>query len=161
METLHPHPHHIVIRLLNEKRDVIIREAVQSLQRSHLSGYERDGLDVATERLDHLLDMAIQALQERQLDEIRKNMESIASARYTAGYDLAEVQTAINVLEESIWRNILPSIPPAEMAEALGLVGTVLGTAKDTLARAYVVMAGQAKVKSLNMEALFRGTSGV
>ena len=35
------------------------------------------------------------------------------------------------------------TVPPGELAEALGLVGTVLGAAKDALARAYVSLASQ------------------
>ncbi len=51
--------------------------------------------------------------------------------------------------------------PPDELAEALGLVGTVLGAAKDALARAYVSLAGKSKAPSLDLSALFEGrTSG-
>ena len=44
-----------------------------------------------------------------------------------------------------------------ELARALGLVSTVLGAAKDSLARAYVSLASQTKAPSLDLSALFKG----
>ena len=48
-------------------------------------------------------------------------------------------------------------MPPDELARALGLVSTVLGAAKDSLARAYVSLASQTKAPSLDLSALFKG----
>ena len=77
--------------------------------------------------------------------------------RYTAGFDLWEVQTAFNVLEEAIWVRVFKSVPPDALAEALGLVSTVLGAGKDTLARKYVSLASKTKAPSLNLQSLFSG----
>ena len=88
------------------------------------------------------------------------HVENIAKERFSAGYDLYEVQSAINELEEAIWKRIFKDIKPENLAEALGLVSTVLGAGKDTLARTYVSLATKSKVSSLNLQALFKGTEG-
>jgi hypothetical protein len=80
---------------------------------------------------------------------------------FESGFDLWEVQTAFNVLEETIWRCILNEMQPEEYAEALGLVSTVLGTGKDTLARTYVTLASKTKTPFFNVQHLFNGTEGL
>ena len=86
--------------------------------------------------------------------------ETIARERFEAGFDLSEVQTAFNVLEEAIWVRVLKNLPPNELAEALGLISTVLGGGKDALARSYVTLASKTKSPSLNLQSLFAGTEG-
>jgi hypothetical protein len=55
------------------------------------------------------------------------------------------VQTALNVLEEAIWKQITKLMSPAEQAEALGLISSILGSGKDILARTYVSLAGKSR----------------
>ena len=84
--------------------------------------------------------------------------DTIARERFSAGYDLWEVQTLFNVLEEVVWNRILKELPPGDFAEAIGLVSTAPGTGKDTLARRYVTLAGKARVSTLYLQSLFTGT---
>jgi hypothetical protein len=86
--------------------------------------------------------------------------EGIARERFEAGFDLWEVQTAFNVLEEAIWVRILKELAPTDFAEALGIISTVLGVGKDTLARRYVSLASRSRVPTLNLQSLFTGTEG-
>jgi hypothetical protein len=65
------------------------------------------------------------------------------------------------VLEEAIWMQVLRHLPVTDYAEALGLVGTVLGAGKDSLARRYVSLASQTKTSSLNLQSMFSGTEGM
>jgi len=51
-------------------------------------------------------------------------------------------------------------VPPADFAEAIGSVSTLLGAGKDALALAYVNLASHARVESLDLSRLFRGTAG-
>ena len=54
----------------------------------------------------------------------------------------------------------MKNISPNELAESLGLISTVLGAGKDTLARTYVSLASKTKAPSLNLQSLFSGTQG-
>ena len=61
-------------------------------------------------------------------------------------YDLLEVQTSANVMEEALWRRIPSLVAPAEVPRALGLVSSLFSAAgKDALARTYVSLAAGAK----------------
>lgn len=145
---------------LRESRPEILAEAVASVKRARLEHYEKGGTDQLLQRLDDLLSLTISAVAERNLAPMVAHANAVAQERFEGGFDLAEVQTTFNVLEEVIWLRILKHMPSGEQAEALGLVGTVLGAGKDALARKYVSLATQTRTPSLNLQALFSGTEG-
>jgi hypothetical protein len=146
--------------LLDAKKTDIITEAQAALARARVSGYERAGEAETSRRLTALFDLTRHAVGERNLAPIVAHAEKIARERFEAGVDLSEVQTAFNVLEESIWMRILKELSPAGRAEALGMISTVLGAGKDALARTYVSLATKTKTPSLNLQSLFHGASG-
>jgi len=145
-------------KILHEGKQEMLNEAVESVQRARLQHYEMAGPELTRQRLDVLLSLVIAAVLERNLVPIIAHANAVATERFEAGADLSEVQTAFNVLEEAIWMRILKKLPAAKQAEALGLVGTVLGSAKDALARKYVSMATRTHTPSLNLKALFLGS---
>jgi hypothetical protein len=147
--------------ILRESRREILAEALASVKRARLEHYEHAGPEVVHQRLDELLSLVIVAVADRNLAPMVAHADAVARERFEGGFDLAEVQTAFNVLEEVVWWRILKNLPPADQAEALGLAGTVLGAGKDALARKYVSLATQTHTPSLNLQALFSGTEGV
>jgi hypothetical protein len=126
---------------LRERADQLVSEAKATLRQARLEHYEKDGLAAMRQRLNALLDVTLKCLSTGEADPIVNHTTTIARERFSAGYDLLEVQTSINILEEVLWRRILSSIPPEELAHALGLVSGLLGLGKDALARAYVALA--------------------
>ena len=146
--------------LLHERTGAIIENASEAMARAHLRNYEKSGTEHTHQRLKALLVLTTRAVKERNLGPMVAHADSIARERFASGFDLWEVQTAFNVLEEAIWTHILKELPPTEYAEALGLISTVLGTGKDTLARRYVSLASKTKASSLNLQSLFTGMEG-
>lgn len=146
--------------LLTRHREEILVEAETGLRRAHTRHYESAGHEAVRERLESLYGYLVGALERRDLGPILAYAEQIAEERFNAGYDLAEVQTAFNALEEAAWSRVFAELEPSQFAESLGLVSTVLGTAKDALARRYVSLATNAHAPSLDLEALFAGTDG-
>jgi hypothetical protein len=142
--------------LVNNQTD-IINEAFTSLQRSHLKHYDTSRADENWQRLAKLFDLTLNGIKTRSLIEMVTYSEKIAKERYETGFDLHEVHTAYNVLEESIWKVIIKEVDQTDLAESLGLISTVLGTGKESLAIAYVSLASKQKVKSLNLTQLFKG----
>ncbi|HSW53763.1 MAG TPA: hypothetical protein VLH59_01620 [Ignavibacteriaceae bacterium] len=142
--------------LVNNQTD-IINEAFYSLERSHLKHYDTSRADENWQRLAKLFDLTLNGIKTRSLIEMVTYSEKIAKERYESGFNLHEVHTAYNVLEESIWKAIVKEVDSTELAESLGLIGTVLGTGKEALAIAYVSLASKQKVKSLNLTQLFKG----
>jgi hypothetical protein len=145
---------------LTDERDAILEAAEAALARMHARHYESAGVSEVRQRLEALFDHLLEALRSRDLGRIVGYAEQVAQDRFNAGYDLYEVQTAFNALEEATWRRVFAGLPPAQFAEALGLVSTILGAAKDALARSYVSLATNTHAPSLDLQALFAGTEG-
>jgi hypothetical protein len=150
-----------LIELLQSQQNEILNTAFEAVKRSQLKNYEKAGDEHIHQRLKALFVLTVRAIKERNLGPMIAHAETIAQERFSAGFDLSEVQTAFNVLEEATWMDILKQLPATEFAEALGLVSTVLGAGKDSLARRYVFLASQTKSTSLNLQSIFSGTEGM
>jgi hypothetical protein len=145
-----------VVELLSEDKAEILEDAWRSVAK--ITHYERDGAKTSRQRLETLLDHVTAAILRRDLGDLLDYAEQVARQRFEAGYDLCEVQTAFFMLEEAMWRRILSRIPPADLAESLGLVATAIGRGKDALGRAYVSLATSARAPSFDLSRLFKGT---
>ena len=147
-----------IVELLLRHETAILSESVEGLTRCRLTGYEAAGIEEARRRFQRLFALLLDSVRERDLEPVLAYAHEIAGQRFSEGVDLQEVQSAINILEEAIWRRVVKEIPPDGLAEALGLVSTVLGVCKDALASTYVALATKRHAASLDMTALFRGT---
>ena len=147
-----------LIQLLQTRSEAILSESVAAMRRANVPHYEQAGFGRAEERLKTLLALTVKSLSENDLSHVVQLAEKIARERYESGYDLQEIQTAFNVLEEAIWTHIVKEIPPEGLAHALGLLSTVLGAGKDVLATTYVSLVTKTKSPSLDLQSLFKGT---
>jgi hypothetical protein len=145
---------------LTRERGAIVSNAEEALAHLHERHYESAGPVVLRQRLDMLFDQLVGAVAARDLSSVLAYAGSIAQERFDAGYDLSEVQAAFNALEAAAWGRILACLEGDDLAEALGLVSTVFGAAKDALGRRYVSLATQTHAPSLDLRALFAGTEG-
>lgn len=148
----------LLLDLLQRDEPAILSESYEGMTRCRLTSYEAAGADETRRRFARLFALLVDAVRERDLEPVLAYAREIARQRFAEGFDLQEVQSAINVLEEAVWRRVVKEIPPEGLAEALGLVSTVLGVCKDTLASSYVSLATKRHATSLDMTALFRGT---
>ena len=142
--------------LLRDRAEVVVNEALAELCQARLAHYEADGYGTARQRLSDLLDLTLRCIEEGRADPIVDYATRVGGERFAAGYDLCEVQIAINVLEEVLWKRILSSVGPEELAHALGLVNAILGMAKDTLARTYVSLATEQQPSPVDMRGFLR-----
>jgi hypothetical protein len=145
---------------LARERAAVVEEAAAALGRSSARHYEAAGAAEVRARLEALYDHIGQAAETRDLGEMLTYARGLAAQRFDAGYDLGEIQTAFNALEEALWVRVFTGLEPAEYAETLGLVSTILGAAKDALAREYVALATHAHSPSLDLRSLFAGIEG-
>ena len=149
------------VEFLARNRKAIASAAEAALERSHSRHYEEAGARAVHVRLETLFDHLLESLEARDLGPVLAYAQQVAEERFQSGYDLSEVQTAFNALEEATWGQILAALDPSQLAEALGLVTTILGAGKDALARQYVSLAARAHAPSLDLRRLFAGTEGV
>lgn len=141
--------------ILDSTRDEILAEAAVTAART--PHYAVAGEAEVMARLDVLFDTLVAAVERRELTDVVLYARRLAKARFAAGYDLAEVQVAINALEEAAWRRIFAAASADELGESLRLVSTVLGSAKDVLAQTYVSLASGRP--QFDVAALFAGTN--
>ena len=146
-----------VAALLLEGEAEVLDQAYAGLERSHVTHYEAAGEAFTRQGLTDLFRLVVDAIRGRDLAEMSLYAEEVAAKRFDQGFDISEVQMAFNALEESMWRHIVAVTPPEELAEAVGLLSTVLGFGKDALARKYVSLASERHVPSLDLSALFGG----
>lgn len=149
-----------VAELLTRDATDLIEGATDTVLRARLGHYAARGRDEVRRYVADLYDRLVTCVASKDATAMIEHARAIAEARFAAGFDLQEVQTAINVIEETVWKRILAELPPDEFATAIGLVSTVLGMGKDALARTYVSLATSSRAPSLDLKALFRGTAG-
>lgn len=140
---------------LNYYKTDILNEAAEALQRAQLKSYSIASSEQNKNRLELLLNHTIVGVENKNLVGMTEYSEKIANERFKAGFDLHEVHTAFNVLEETIWKKIIDNYEPSELGKALGLISTVLGAGKESLAITYVTLAVKGKTKTLNLSELF------
>lgn len=146
---------------LVREREAIVAEAAAALARLRERHYEAVAASELTERLDALFDKLVDAVSRRDLGGVIAYAGAVSQERYDAGYDLSEVQAAFNALEAATWARIIADLDADDYAEALGLVSTVFGAAKDALGRQYVSLSTRSHAPSLDLKALFEGTDGM
>ena len=143
-----------LVNLMIATQSEVLQEASGALQRFRLAHYEAAGSEETDRHLKDLYRLVLEC----DLGGICRYAETVAHERFEFGFGIGEVQTAFNALEEAIWQVLLPKIPSQDLAEAAGLIGTVLGAGKDSLARTWVTLASNHHVPSLNLSAIFEGT---
>jgi hypothetical protein len=148
-----------LVGVVQANRDQVMQVATERFSRSHLHHYEAVAPDQSLGRLDDLLNVVLDCLERRTLVPIWTYSETIAGERFNAGFDIAEVQAAFNVLEEALWRVVISRLAPEDLLEATGLLGTTIGAGKDNLARTWLCLATSHHVPSLDMIALFEGST--
>jgi hypothetical protein len=141
--------------LLKTQSAEILENALQSLNCAHLKSYSKSSPSENKKRLLNLLMLTEQCVVEKKLIPMKEYAAQIAKERFDAGFDLHEVHTAFNALEEEIWNRVTKHIKPENLGEALGLVSTVLGAGKEELALTYVQLASKTKTQTLNLTELF------
>lgn len=146
-----------VAALLVTQEAEVLDEAYDALERSHVTHYEAAGESFTRKGLADLFHLVVASIGDRDLAEMSVYAEKVAEQRFGQGFDISEVQMAFNALEEAMWRRVVAGTPPDQLAEAVGLLSTVLGFGKDALARKYVSLASQRHVPSLDLSALFAG----
>jgi hypothetical protein len=142
---------------LIDTRSQVLDEAYTALGHTHPTHYEAAGESVTRERLGELFSLVVSTLQTRDLAALSTFVQQLATRRFDEGFPIAEVQAAMNSLEEAMWHRVVDAAPADELADAIGMLSTVLGYAKDTLARTWVSLATKRHVPTLDLSALFAG----
>ena len=145
-----------ILELLTEEEDAIVAEALTAV--TWLEHYERDGEDVARERLRALCRLVAGAIRTQDLEGLVAHAGRIARERHAAGYDRAEVVEAFSAVEQAIWHRDARRRCPSRTGPGRWASSEPPSThAKDALTRAFVG-AGSGDIPSfVDLSPLFRG----
>ncbi|MBK8230715.1 MAG: hypothetical protein IT349_03440 [Candidatus Eisenbacteria bacterium] len=130
---------------------------------------------VAPQHYDQIDDAVLQQRTARLVGALVKALETgpepflvyvrqMAEARIHEGFFLEEMQTVLSLLEERLWNLVLDSAPYRRGIAHLAVVTTIVGRAKDELARVYLERERVAEVRIDELEhrlQLLRGTDPV
>ena len=141
--------------ILETKFNKIIDSSLLSLHRAQLESYHQSPDAKNRERFEKLLKLIQQGVQEKSLQPMRDYSIAVAKERFTDGYDLQEVFTAYNVIEEEVWKQISAEVDVAQIGRSLGLISTVLGAGKESLSVTYVSLATKTKTETLDLTEMF------
>jgi hypothetical protein len=144
-ETMH------VIELIKNNASEIVTEAASAIERAHVPHLGFAGTGQARQRLQILCDLTLECLQTQGTAPMSRYAEKIACERFFSGYTLREVQTAFNLLEESIWSQILDKLQVNALATAVTMVNAPLRAGKDEVARTYFSLPSKTKVSSSDL----------
>lgn len=142
---------------LRKERAAILDDAADAVVRGRVRHYDAAGAAAVRERLESLFARLERAAAENELGEATAYARELAAERFRAGYDLSEVQAAVNALEEAVWKRVFAQLPQAEVGEPLRVVSTVLGAVKDVLACEYVSLATTTGSPAVDLAALAAG----
>ena len=146
-----------LIELFENHRTEILAEAIEALEQARLKHYQASSVEDNNERLGDLLNLVEESIQTHNLIPVITYAQEIARERFAGGFDIAEVLTAFNVLEEAIWHQITANLVAEEYPDAFGLSSTVFGAAKQALATEYVSLASHGRVQTADLSSLFQG----
>ncbi len=145
---------------LETNAERLVADAVELLEHRLVPPFKHVEPEVLTERLGRSMQTLITALRDRSPLPVIEHGKRVAHARFHAGYQLEEIQTAFNALEETIWQFLVDEVESEDLAEGLVMVAHVIGAIKDQLGRTYVELASHHRAPSINTSRLFAGLSG-
>jgi hypothetical protein len=146
-----------LLQILDANGTTIVDEATAALERASLPHYGAIGDHERRARIKALFEVVRTSVADRDMRPVVAYAETIATARHGQA-DIAEVQAAFNALEAVLWRHAIAESSDGELAVALGMIGTVLGTGKDALARTYVKLTAHRTVTIPDVHLMFSGT---
>lgn len=91
-------------KFLEENKSHILNEAAEALHRAQLKSYSLSSIEQNKDRLEKLFDYSVICVKSKNLVGMTEYADKIAKERFNAGFDLHEVHTVFNVLEETIWK---------------------------------------------------------
>ena len=123
--------------ILRQKKLEMSDNVVCLLRNSGTAYYQRMELDVLQKRAEQLVDSFVESVRTRPA-VFMGYLEHVAEERIVEGVFLRDIQTALQILEEKAWQIVVEDILPDDQVQYLGRITTIVGAAKDQIARIYL-----------------------
>jgi hypothetical protein len=129
---------------IGERADALAAELFENLHGADTPHYRLAPADVLRRRCRALVDAFVRAC-EGDTEALAVHVRGVTRERIAEGYYLAEIQRALNLLEASAWHAVVERSSVLDLLHHLSLITTVIGRAKDELAREFLEDARQAR----------------
>lgn len=129
-----------LLELIYNKPEVILLDSTNSLVREHLPNYEKFPKDEIQERFSNLLQALTKCIELNSSNEMLSYMDKLSVERFKMGFEPREVQTAINIFEEALWKNIYEYVDEDKQFASMKHVTRILSKAKKKLASEYAFL---------------------
>jgi hypothetical protein len=129
-----------LLELCYNKPELILLESTESLIECQLKHYKEISPQNLTMRFQNLFDAVVKCIETNRNDDMIKYMEKVAAARFDSGYELNEVQIAINTLEEVFWRKISEFVDGDKQINAMKEISRITCNAKQRLLNEYALL---------------------
>ena len=126
-----------LVGILEQHENLIIDSVAHRIHQAGASHYEDLDGSLLRRRVAQMLGSFGEAAAERA-GAFTAYIEGIARERIVEGFFLEEIQTALSVFEENIWRLVTVHIPLEQQVECLARASGIIGAAKDQLAQIYL-----------------------
>lgn len=129
-----------LLELLYNKPEQILLEATNSLVRAHLPHYEKFKESDINERFKKLLVSITKCVEKNSCDELNSYMDKLSDERFSMGFEPTEVQVALNIFEEALWKNIDEKVDEDKHVSAMKLITSIVGKAKQEMLGEYAML---------------------
>ncbi|MCI0448357.1 MAG: hypothetical protein L0Y79_01050 [Chlorobi bacterium] len=129
-----------LLELLYYKPDLILLDSTNCLVRAQLQHYKPLSPELIRFRFLKLFQALVKCVETNSFNGIIKFMDKVSDERYELGFEIHEVQTAINILEECLWKKILKFVDDDKQISAMKQVTRILCNAKMELAGRYALL---------------------
>ncbi len=126
-----------LLELCYNKPDLILLDSTNSLERAELQNYKDLTPEKLRIRLNKLFQAFVLSLEKGSYEVMKDYMKKVSNERFASGYKLHDVQAAINIMEECLWKKIPEHVSAEHQIEALRQVMIILNNAKETLIAEY------------------------
>lgn len=146
-----------LVRILSSDAEKIVGEALEKLNSARLKNYQKIEQADLRSFLSKLFELSVESIRNSNLLALNEYVDEISRERYHMGFELHEVQTAFNALEEAIWNDIVSKVKPEELVDSISIISRVMGAAKEFLACNYVRIAKSYRKHTPDVSALQKG----
>ncbi len=153
--------HADISSLLSGRREKIIAAEIRGLRELHAPHYEDIDLNELQLRAIRVVEFFLASLTAGPASFV-EYLQSVAQERFREGFFLEEIQSALNILGEEVWKIVAEEAPVDNRVEYLGQVSSTIGAAKDQLAQIYTEKFRRAESRAAalqgQLDQLFVGT---
>lgn len=129
-----------LLELIYNKPELIVNESTKNLMRVNLPHYSKFRKEEIEKNFSNLLLAFTKCIENNSADEMISYMNLILNERFAKGFQIEEVEIALNIFEESIWKNIYKNVDEDKQYSAMRLALCILSKAKEELLNDYAMM---------------------